>query len=102
MYTNGLRYAYELVEVQPIPLWVTFSNAVSKLQAPTSLFTEAWQKRHLSFELSKMSLQVELAVCSRQEVCWRQASKSRDFDMALKARGMHMNWHTSRETEVCI
>ena len=37
--------------VQPIPLGVTFSNAVSKLKAPTSLFTETWQKRHSTFEL---------------------------------------------------
>jgi len=34
----------------------------SKLKARTSLFTETWQKRRSSFELSKMSPQVGLAV----------------------------------------
>jgi len=34
----------------------------SKLKASTSLFTETWQKRRSSFELSKMSPQVGLAV----------------------------------------
>jgi len=38
-------------QVQPIPLRVTFSNAVSKLKARTSLFTETWPKRRSSFEL---------------------------------------------------
>ena len=37
--------------IQPIPLAVTFSNAVSKLKALTSLFTETWQERRSSFEL---------------------------------------------------
>jgi len=38
---------------KPIPLGVTFSNDVSssKIKARTSLFTETWQKRCLSFEL---------------------------------------------------
>jgi hypothetical protein len=38
---------------KPIPLGVTFSNAVSssKIKARTSLFTETWQKRCSSFEL---------------------------------------------------
>ena len=46
------------LQVQPIPLGVTISNAVSKLKAQssklkarTSLFTETWQKRRSSFEL---------------------------------------------------
>jgi len=47
---------------KPIPLGVTFSNAVSssKIKARTSLFTETWQRdvRALSFELSKMTSQV--------------------------------------------
>jgi len=38
-------------EVQPIPIGVTFSNAVSKLKARMSVFTEVWQKRRSSFEL---------------------------------------------------
>jgi len=35
----------------PIPLVVTFSKALSKLKAQTSLLTETWQKRLSSFEL---------------------------------------------------
>jgi len=44
---------YFILKVQPIPLGVTFSNAVSssKLKARTSLFIETWQKRRSSFEL---------------------------------------------------
>ena len=54
--------------VQPIPLGVTFSNAVSKLKARTSLLPRFSEKRRSSFELwalkelSKMSPQVGLAV----------------------------------------
>jgi len=56
-----------LLKVQPIPLGVTFSNAVSKAQSSKleRLFSLKCGKRDLralSFELSKMSLQVGLAV----------------------------------------
>jgi len=53
----SLNYTYICIwicmyaQVQPIPLEVTFSNAVAKLKARTSLFTETWQKRRSSFEL---------------------------------------------------
>jgi len=47
-----MHYIYiDALHLQPTPLWVTFSNAVSKLKARTSLSTETWQKRRSSFEL---------------------------------------------------
>jgi len=54
-------------EVQPIPLGVTFSNATSKAQSSKleRLFSLKHGKRDIrawSFELSKMSPQVGLAV----------------------------------------
>ena len=62
-------YMYVYVDVQPIPLGVTFSNALSKLKAQSSklerLFSLKRGKRDvraLSFERSKMSHQVGLAV----------------------------------------
>ena len=39
------------IHIQPVPLGVTFSNAVSKIKARRSLSTETWQKRRSSFEL---------------------------------------------------
>ena len=61
---------YDIMQmIQPIPLGVTFSNTVSKLKAQSSklerLFSLKRGKRDfraLSFELSKMTLQVGLAV----------------------------------------
>jgi len=57
-------------DVQPIPLGVTLSNAVSKLKAQSSKLERLFSLKHrkrdvraLSFELSKMSPQVGLAVC---------------------------------------
>jgi len=52
-YTHTYKHAKTCSYIQPIPLGVTFSNAVSssKLKARTSLFTEKWQKRRSSFEL---------------------------------------------------
>ena len=44
-------HTYLHTHVQLIPLGVTFSNAVSKLKARMSVFTETWQKRRSSFEL---------------------------------------------------
>jgi len=61
-YTDTTGSYKVLLDIQPIPLGVTFSNADSKLKARTSLFTETWQKSHSTSELSKMSPQVGLAV----------------------------------------
>ena len=63
-YTDTTGSYKVLLDIQPIPLGVTFSNADSKLKARTSLFTETWQQSHSTFELSKMSPQVGLAVPS--------------------------------------
>jgi len=65
-----------LVCVQPIPLGVTFSNAVSKLKAPTSLLPRFSGKRRSSFELlalkelSKISPHAGLAVHVHLHVMW--------------------------------
>jgi len=71
------------MHVQPIPLGVTFSNVVSKLKAQSSkldrLFSLKRGKRALralSFELSKMSPQVGLAVSRLAETELRQSQGS--------------------------
>ena len=51
MYMRSLLPIHLLHILQPIPLGVTFSKAVSKLKARTSLLTETWQKKRASFEL---------------------------------------------------
>jgi len=59
-----------ITQVQPIPLGVLHFRMLfqsSKRKARTSHFTETWQKRRSSFELSKMSPQVGLAV---SDVVW--------------------------------
>ena len=61
----------------------------SKLKARTSLFTETWQKtlRALSFELSKMSPQVGLAVP-------RHPTQGKYISLRTNAHTLHTHNHT--------
>jgi len=95
MYTLFETREFQTQLLQPIPLGVTFSNAVSKLKAQKleRLFSLKRGKRDvraLSFELSKMSPQVGLAV----HYFLKSNSKSHHHLKVAK--------HAKRYTNACI
>ena len=92
-------YMHMWIYVQPIPLGVTFSNAVSKLKAQSSNVSVHWNVAKETFELWAVENVTPSGIC-----CIVLDFRASAFDFRIENAMPHMNpaRHTNIWMYVCI